>query len=87
MTTLFSVPRVSYTAAVHEKVYRVFASKDQKDGSLYKKHKSKDTIDKTPSTPEHCRIINENVENMVVQDWLDIQWYIDLAKERIEKFI
>lgn len=70
-----------------EKVNRVFASLDDNDGTLYKKHKSKETLDKTPSTPIHCFIDNGNVENKPIPAKLDKQWYINEAKSRIEKFI
>jgi hypothetical protein len=69
------------------KVYRVFASKNPSDGTLYKKHKSKVTYDKTAGTPNNCRIWNESVTGVKSPDWLDKQWYVDLAKERIRKFL
>ncbi len=72
---------------LNEKVHRCFASLDPNDGMLYKKHKDKDTLDKTPSTPEQCFIYNDNIENVKVPSKLDKQWYIDLAKERILKFV
>jgi DNA polymerase len=69
------------------KVYRVFASKNPSDGTLYKKHKSKTTYDKTAGTPVNCRIWNESVNGVKCPDWLDKKWYVDLAKERIGKFL
>ena len=57
------------------------------EGSLYKKHGNKITIDKTASTPENCKIINDNIENMNVPSWLDYQWYIEKKKKRIYDFI
>lgn len=71
---------------LNEKVHRCFASLDQNDTALMKKHKSKDTMDKTPSTPEHCFIINENILDMDIPSKLDRQWYIDLAKKKIDEF-
>jgi hypothetical protein len=70
-----------------ERVIRCFASNRPEDGTLYKKHKDKDTLDKTPSTPEKCFIDNSNIENTTIPEYLDKQWYIDLAKQRIEDFI
>lgn len=70
-----------------EKVFRCFASLDPKDGTLYKKHKKKDGIDKTPGTPENCFINNRNIVDDEVPDKLDRQWYIDLAYYRVEKFM
>lgn len=72
---------------VNGKVQRCFASKDMNDGILYKKKKDKTTLDKTAGTPEHCFVYNDNIENMKVPAKLDKQWYIDLANERIDKFI
>lgn len=72
---------------LNEKVHRVFASLHNADGMLYKKSKSKTTLDKTPSTPEKCFIINDNVLNMPIPDRLDKSWYIDEAKKRIENFV
>ena len=69
------------------KIYRVFASTYFKDGTLYKKHKLKDTLDKTTSTPEKCRIVNCDITEMETPEWLDTQWYIDLAKRKISEFI
>lgn len=71
---------------LQEKVHRCFASLDKNDGSLYKKHKSKTTLDKTPSTPEKCFIDNGDINGKILPSKLDKQWYINLAKERIKDF-
>jgi len=81
-----------YDYAVHgdkimyNKIYRVFASKFG-GATLYKKHKNKDTLDKTAGTPESCRIENGNVTELKVPYWLDRSWYIDLANQRIKEFL
>lgn len=72
---------------LHEKVYRCFASKNPFDGTLYKKHKNKSTLDKTPSTPEYCFIINDDVREMPIPEKLDKQWYVNLANTRINHFL
>lgn len=72
---------------LHGKVQRCFASLDPKDGILYKKHKNKTNLDKTPSTPESCFIDNGNIENKPIPAKLDRQWYIDLANKRIKEFL
>ena len=69
-----------------EKTVRVFASKHLADESLYKVHKN-GSIAKVGGTPEHCRMVNDEVKGMRVPDWLDRQWYINLAYDRITKFI
>ena len=71
---------------LYEKVHRTFASKFG-GATLYKKHKNKDTLDKTAGTPESCRIENGNVTELKVPYWLDRQFYIDLANERIKSFL
>ena len=69
-----------------EKTVRAFASKRLADDSLYKVHK-KGSIAKVGGTPEHCRLVNGEVKGAKVPDWLDRQWYINLAYDRITKFI
>jgi hypothetical protein len=81
-----------YDYAVHgekiitNKIYRVFATKGN-GATLYKKHKSKDTLDKTAGTPDNCVIINEDITERKVESWLDKNWYIDLAEKRIKDFL
>lgn len=70
-----------------ERVNRVFASTDEKDGMLLKKHQKKETLDKTPSTPPNCFIDNTNILNKPLPTKLDKQWYVDEAKYRIKNFV
>lgn len=72
---------------INGKVQRCFASLSPNDGTLYKKHKFKTTLDKTPSTPISCFIDNGDINSKLIPDKLDKQWYIELAKERIDTFI
>lgn len=72
---------------LHEKVHRVFASTNPNDGGLFKKHKSKSTLEKMASTPDNCFINNGDITNASIPSNLDKQWYIDLAEDRIKKFI
>lgn len=72
---------------LHEKVHRCFASMDSNDGTLFKKHKNKDTLDKTGGTPEHCFIDNSNISGKTVPTKLDKMWYINLAKDRVKGFL
>lgn len=82
-----------YDYAVHngvvlsEKVHRCFASTRDTDGTLYKKHKNKTTLDKTGGTPERCFINNSRIVGEEVPSYLDREWYIELAKDRIKKFL
>ncbi|MDY5929889.1 MAG: hypothetical protein SPJ27_07635 [Candidatus Onthovivens sp.] len=66
------------------KCYRVFASKDEKDTSIYKGKNSK--CDKFANTPENCFIDNDNINNKIVPAKLDKDWYIELTKERLKQF-
>lgn len=70
-----------------EKVHRCFASLRKGDGTLYKKHKEKDTLDKTASTPEKCFIDNGDINGKKIPSYLDKQFYIDLAKRRCREFV
>lgn len=69
-----------------EKVYRTFASRDKSDGTLLKKHESKDTYDKVASVPDNAFIDNEDITDKSIPDKLDKQWYINLSKTRIKDF-
>lgn len=71
-----------------EKTVRVFASNDIfNDGGLFKEHNNKDKADKFPNTPEHCFILNGDINNVKVPSRLDKDWYIDLANKRLyDKF-
>lgn len=69
----------------HYKCYRVFASKDRHDGQIYKCRIGGKAA-KFGNTPEHCFIDNSNVNDKETPDNLDRQWYIELAKKRLEQF-
>ena len=72
---------------LHEKTFRVFASKDQSDTYIGKvKYDGKETGDKFANTPDHCFIDNSDVNGKEVPDKLDRQYYIDLAKKRLIQF-
>lgn len=68
-----------------DKVYRVFASRSRKDGIVYK-CKEGGKPEKFASCPTHCKIVNGNIQDMKVPNWLDRQWYIDMAWDRINSF-
>ena len=71
---------------LNERCVRVFASVDKNKGGLFKLHNDKEKPDKFPSTPENLFIINENVNGKNVPKELDRNFYINMAKERLEKF-
>lgn len=70
------------------KAYRVFASKDKKDGRLLKCKVAEkgDKKDKFGNTPDHCFIENGDIAGMKIPNKLDYQYYIDLAKKRLNDF-
>lgn len=68
-----------------DKVYRVFATKVG-GHTLYKCHKAKGTLEKTTGTPDSCIIINDDIQGKKVFQSIDKDWYIDLAKKRIDEF-
>lgn len=71
---------------LHDKTFRVFASKDKKDTYLGKFKYKGATIEKFANTSDNSFIINEDVNNMKVINKLDKQWYINLAKQRLKDF-
>lgn len=72
---------------LNEKCVRVFASQRRYDLGLFKIHATRGTVAKVEGTPERCFIINGNIDEMNIPPYLDKQWYIDLAKERVAGFI
>lgn len=68
-----------------DKVYRVFASRSRKDGIVYKV-KEGGNPEKFAGCPDHAKIVNDNIRDEKVPNWLDRQWYIDEAYKRINSF-
>ena len=68
-----------------ERCVRVFASKHN-DGGLFKLHQNKIKPDKFPSTPTNCFIVNDDVNGKSVPNKLDRQFYINMAKERVQGY-
>lgn len=66
-----------------EKVFRVFADKNGKQLMKVKNG----TPTKIAYVPEKCRIVNEDITEMDIPQWIDKQWYITLAKKRINDFL
>jgi hypothetical protein len=67
-----------------QKVNRVYASKDSRYGKLFKVKAENDSTAKIESLPEHCIIDNDN--KLTIES-VDKNWYIDLAKKRINDFL
>ena len=69
------------------KCYRVFASNRTEDGRLLKVKKEKETGEKFANTSDKCFIDNEDVNGKLIPNYLDKQWYIELANKRLlDKF-
>ncbi|ATF13557.1 hypothetical protein A616_16705 [Brevibacillus brevis X23] len=69
-----------------EKVLRVFAS-NQEDANGVFKVKTEERIEKIANTPEKCFINNEVILGESVPDYLDRQYYIDVARKRLNDFL
>lgn len=67
------------------KIFRVFASRSRKDKCLYKQKEGKNK-EKFAGCPEYCKIINEDIRDMKVPNWVNRNWYIEMAKNEIDKF-
>ena len=69
-----------------ERVLRVFASRSKRDAGVFKQ-KTLERIEKIANTPERCFIENGNVNNLPLPAKLDISWYIDVARKRLNDFL
>ena len=72
--------------SLKEKCVRVFASKRESDGGLIKIHAGTGRPAKVESTPTHCFLYNDCVNGVKCPARLDKQWYVELAKSRLEGF-
>lgn len=69
---------------MNERVFRVFASKDSSDKALMKV--KNDKPEKIGYTPNKCFIDNKNIAQKKTPPHLDKEWYIAIAKKRINDF-
>lgn len=67
-----------------QKVNRVYATKDERYGKLFKVKSEDDSTAKIEMLPDHCIIDNDN---QLTLDMVDRQFYIDLAKKRVNDFL
>ena len=70
------------------KAYRVFASTNPDDGRLLKCKLTEKGVkkDKFGNTPDKCFIFNDDLTGVKIPKTLDKQYYINLAKKRLEDF-
>lgn len=70
-----------------DKTFRVFASKRPHDGFIGKCKTEDSKPEKFAFTPDKCFIFNESVKGMKCPDYLDKDWYVQVAIKRLrEKF-
>lgn len=69
-----------------EKCYRVFASKCEEDTYIGKCKSQGATIEKFGNTPDHCFIDNDNINEKEAPEYLDYDWYINLALDRLRQY-
>lgn len=67
-----------------QKVNRVYATKDERYGKLFKVKAENDSTAKIEMLPEHCIIDNDN--HLTIDD-VDKTFYIEMAKKRINNFL
>ena len=67
-----------------QKVNRVYATKDERYGKLFKVKTENDSTAKIEMLPEHCIIDNDN---HLTIDNVDKTFYIEMAKKRINDFL
>ena len=82
-----------YTYALHNdtridglKTFRVFASKDRRDTSLFKCYDEAEgdfTMEVFAGSPLHCYIDNDKVSDKPIPDKLNREYYIEEAKRRL----
>ena len=75
----------SGTVKFYNKAYRVFASCDNSDGRLLKCDGVRNPA-KFGLTPDKCFIFNDDLNGVSIPTKLDKQYYIDLAKKRLNDF-
>lgn len=72
---------------LNDKTFRVFASLSMSDSYIGKQKNDNATVEKFANTPDNCFMWNDSVNGVEVPNKLDKQWYIELAKKRLnEKF-
>ena len=76
------------TVRFDNKAYRVFSTRNHNYGRLLKCKPTDKGVkkDKFGNTPPHCQVINDDIRDMPCPDWLDRDYYVSLAKERLRAF-
>ena len=85
----YDPPRLIYDTPgkrLNEKCIRVFASRNPRQGGVFKVSASTGKPMKIANSPEHCFLYNDEVNGVSCPAELDKQWYIDLALKRLKDF-
>lgn len=69
---------------LNDKTFRVFASKNPNAGFIGKVKTLDAKPEKFANTPVNCFIMNGSINETEIPDELDRQWYVDLAKQRLQ---
>ena len=71
------------------KTFRIFASKNPKDGSIYKVSKDGTKKDKMGNTPSNSIIYNQDIRGKSVKDLpdIDLNYYVKLIRSRANRFV
>lgn len=83
-TTFCDSGRPGVTKEYFNKCYRIFASTDSSDGTVYKVKEGR--LYKFANTSENSFIENGDITEMKTPSKLDYQWYINLANERLRQY-
>lgn len=67
-----------------QKVNRVYAAKDYRLGTLYKRHLESGNLVKQAGLPPHCVVDNDNHETL---DAVDKEWYVREAERYVRDFL
>ena len=71
---------------LNERCVRAFASLRSGDGDLMKFHIGKGKYEKVASSPDRCFLFNDEIHDVKCPAYLDKQFYVDMAKKRLNDF-
>lgn len=76
------------TTQFDNKAYRTFASRDDSDGRLMACRMTSKGLErkKFGGTADRCFICNDDLNSVQIPKKLDYQWYINMARKRLEDF-
>lgn len=86
VSSIYSHIELEPYGRVDGKCHRLFATKNRTDGIPYKVRKDNGQRAKVGGSSEHTTIIDGCILGMDIPEYLDKQWYINLAKKRLEDF-